>query len=97
MSIADQYTEDTLIEQPTIALFGDLGWETANLYNEWAAGKSSEGRETDHEAILVSRLRPALETLNPGLPSQAISQAVEELTRDRSKMLVSAAGVDGAE
>lgn len=29
------YSEDTLVEQPAIALFESLGWETGNLYAEW--------------------------------------------------------------
>lgn len=28
------YTKNSLIEQPAIALFADLGWETANCFNE---------------------------------------------------------------
>ena len=28
------YSEDKLIEQPTIALFSNLGWQTANCYEE---------------------------------------------------------------
>ena len=28
------YSEDALIEQPAIELFGKLGWETANCYEE---------------------------------------------------------------
>ena len=36
--------------------------------------------------MLVSRLRPVLEKLNPDLPKEAITSAIEELTRDRSVM-----------
>lgn len=86
-SPASDYSEDTLVEQPAIALFGELGWQTANLYYEWAGGKSSLGRETDHEVFLRPRLRAALEALNPGLAAEVIDQAMEELTRDRSKMI----------
>jgi type I restriction enzyme R subunit len=32
--------------------------------------------------VLVSRLRAALERLNPALPPEAITAAVDELTRD---------------
>jgi type I restriction enzyme R subunit len=86
------YTEDELIEQPTIQLFGDLGWKTANFFQEFEQpGGSSLGRETPIEVVLISRLRPALEKLNPTLPSEAISQAIEEITRDRSKMSLPAA------
>ena len=40
------------------------------------------GRETK-EVALVERLRAALVRLNPALPPEAISAAVDELTRDR--------------
>ncbi|MBI5524467.1 MAG: type I restriction endonuclease subunit R [Desulfarculus sp.] len=86
-SPASHYSEDSLVEQPAIALFGDLGWQTVNLYNEWASGKSSQGRETEHEVFLRPRLRAALEALNPTLAGEVIDQALEELTRDRSSML----------
>jgi type I restriction enzyme R subunit len=41
--------------------------------------------------VLVSRLRAALERLNPALPSEAIAAAVDELTRSRSAMSPTAA------
>ena len=41
--------------------------------------------------VLVSRLRAALERLNPALPPEAITAAVDELTRDRSAMSLEAA------
>ena len=86
-SPAAEYSEDALVQQPAIELFGELAWETADLFHEWASGKSTEGRETEHEVILVPRLRAALEMLNPDLPAEALDQAIEELTRDRSKMV----------
>jgi type I restriction enzyme R subunit len=86
------YTEDALIEQPAIAMFGELHWETANCFHEFEqAGGSPLGRETPSEVVLVSRLRPALEKLNPDLPAEAITKAIEELTRDRSVMSPAAA------
>ena len=84
---ATEYSENALVQQPAIALFGELGWETADLFHEWADGKSTEGRETEHEVILVLRLRAALEQLNTDLPAEALDQAIEELNRDRSKMV----------
>ena len=39
----------------------------------------------------MSRLRAALERLNPALPPEAITAAVDELTRDRSAMSLEAA------
>lgn len=86
------YTEDTLVEQPAIALLGELGWETYHAYDEFAqAGGSPLGRETKAEVVLTARLRPALERLNPGAPAEAVGQAVEEITRDRSRMSLVAA------
>ena len=32
--MADDYTENSLVEQPAIALFGELGWEAANCFYE---------------------------------------------------------------
>ncbi|PYC35710.1 DEAD/DEAH box helicase [Pseudomonas soli] len=81
------YSEDTLVEQPAIALFEYLGWETGNLYSEWTGSSSSEGRQTQQDVVLESRLRAALSKLNPDLPNEAINLVVEELARDRSKLL----------
>ncbi len=41
---------------------------------------------TPSEVILTKRLRPVLEWFNPGLPDEALTLAIEELARDRSKM-----------
>jgi type I restriction enzyme R subunit len=87
-----QYTEDALVEQPAIALFSELDWSPLNCFHEFEqAGGSPLGRETPAEVVLVSRLQPALEKLNPGLPKEAITSAIEELTRDRSVMSPAAA------
>ncbi len=81
------YSEDTLVEQPAIALFESLGWETGNLYAEWTGSSSSEGRQTQQDVVLEGRLRAALRKLNPDLPDETINLVVEELARDRSKLL----------
>ena len=85
------YTEDALVEQPAIALLGELGWETVNAYHEFDHGASTLGRANRAEVILTTLLRPALQRLNPNAPSEAISQAIEELIRDRSRMSMAAA------
>ena len=54
-------------------------------------GRVALGRETKGEVVLVPRLRAALERLNPGLPPEAITAAVDDLTRDRSVMSLEAA------
>ncbi|MEA3358653.1 MAG: type I restriction endonuclease [Thermodesulfobacteriota bacterium] len=104
--MSDNYSENTLVEQPAIKLFAELGWEMANCFNESFGDSPSPlsplpggegkaeiflGRETKAEVVLVSRLRPVLEKLNPDLPSEAIDLATEELIRDRSRMSMAAA------
>src|SRR6266581_3157899 len=81
-----EYSEDILIEQPTIDLFAALGYETANTFHEKLGKYGTLGRETDNEVVLVRRLRIALQHLNPDLPHEAIELAIEELTRDRSAL-----------
>ena len=85
------YTEDALVERPAISLLAELGWETFNAYHEFDHGTSTLGREARSEVILPARLRSALQRLNPCAPHQAISQAIEELTRARSRMSMTAA------
>ncbi len=84
--MTSDYSEDSLVEQPAIELFSELGWETANCFYEKFGEKGTLGRGTTSEVVLVPRLRAALLRLNPDLPSEAIELAIEELTRDRSIM-----------
>lgn len=77
------YSEDALVEQPAIKLLAELGWETVS--------GSDLKRDTQSDAILTARLRPALKQLNPHLPSEAIDQAIADITRDRSQMSLVAA------
>jgi type I restriction enzyme R subunit len=100
------YSEDQLVEQPAIGLFAELGWQSASALEETFGAPSPSlaatlsqpmgegaalGRETPSEVVLVSRLRAALVKLNPALPPEAITAAVDELTRDRSAMSLEAA------
>ncbi|MEI8264872.1 MAG: type I restriction endonuclease subunit R [Betaproteobacteria bacterium] len=89
------YTEDQLVEQPAIGLFGALGWQTVSALEEtFGSGSSSAstlGRETKGEVVLAGRLRAALERLNPGVAAEALTRAVDELSRDRSAMSLTAA------
>jgi len=81
------YSEDALVEQPAIALFAAMGWETANGFDEFdQAGSGPLGREAKSEVVLEGRLRLALERLNPDLPADAFDQAIGELVRDRGAM-----------
>jgi len=78
------YSENLLIEQPAITLFQSLGYSYQNCYNEIFGEKGTLGRETSTDVILIPKLKEALLNLNPDIPNDAIEQAIEELTRDRS-------------
>jgi len=76
------YTEDQLVEQPALGLFAELGRALAGPPpNAGVAGEPRDaglfGRETKGEVVLVSRLRAALQKLNPTMPPEAITAAVE--------------------
>ncbi len=85
---AHAYTEDQLVEQPTIGLFAEHGWQTVSALEEIFGKHGTLGRETPGEVVLVGRLRAALVKLNASrlghdaLPPEAIDAAIDELTRD---------------
>ena len=77
------YSEDELVERPTLDLLEALGYEIADGYVE-ASGPEGLGRDDQSQVVLRHRLGPKLAELNPELPAAAIEAAVEELVRDRS-------------
>jgi len=78
------YSENALVEQPAVALFTRLGYETANCFHEQVGGSApTHGRETTADVILRPRLRAALEKLNPGVGRAVLDGAIEDLSRDR--------------
>jgi len=81
-----RYSEDALVEQPAIALFRELGWETVNCFHETLGVSGTLGRETTSEVVLTRYLRAAMEKLNPGVDSEAINLAIEEIVKDRSSL-----------
>jgi type I restriction enzyme R subunit len=85
------YSEDQLVEQPAIALFGEMGWKTVRADEESFGPIGTLQRETKSEVVLATPLRGALTKLNPSLPADAIDSAVVTLTRDRSAMSLEAA------
>lgn len=85
------YSEDDLVEKPAIELLDDLGWDTVDAYGEFDHGESALGRSHKAEVFLLTRLKPKLIELNPHAPSGAIEGAIEELTKDRSRMSLTAA------
>ena len=81
------YSEDQSVEQPTIALLAEMGWETLDCYGEFdQGGGSALGREHKGEVVLITRLRAALERLNPDASNTAIDEAIGVLTRSRGAM-----------
>ena len=88
---------EEMLETGTMDLFQELGWQTANAYEEVHAESLAThrklylGREDRGQIVLLPRLRAALERLNPDLPAAALTPAIEELTRDRSALLPLAA------
>jgi type I restriction enzyme R subunit len=81
-----RYTEDQLVEQPAIELFHELGWETANAYHETLGSAGTLGRDNRSQVFLLRHLRAAIDRLNPGLSSEAVQQAVDEITKPRMAM-----------
>ncbi len=83
----DDYTEDTLVEQPAILIFEDLGWKFADAFSESVTQHPITERELDTEVVLTVRLMRSLQKLNPDLPDKALQDAVDQLTADRSAKL----------
>ena len=84
--MTSDYSEDNLVEQPTIKLLEELGWACCNCYEESFGASGTLGRETTSEVVLRPKLFTALKLLNSKLPPQALNLAIEELSRDRSLM-----------
>jgi type I restriction enzyme R subunit len=72
------YTEDRLVEQPAIGLFAELGWTTVSALDETSGATGTCLRETKGEVVLVSRLRAALERLNPALAPETLTATLDE-------------------
>ncbi|WHZ21497.1 MAG: Type I restriction-modification system, restriction subunit R [Nitrospira sp.] len=89
--MSNSYNEDSLVEQPAIQLFSGMGWQIVSALEEAFGVSGTLGRETKGETVLLLRLRTSLERLNPSLPPEAISQAIDHLIRDRSAMSLAAA------
>jgi type I site-specific restriction-modification system R (restriction) subunit len=84
------FSEQDLVERPTLALLGHLGYEVIDAYTEQLGAEQvasgAPGRDDRSEVILRHRLRPKLAELNPALPRRALDLALEQLVQDRSAM-----------
>jgi type I restriction enzyme R subunit len=81
-----RYSEDELVEQPAIALFEELGWEHVDAYHETLGPDGTLGRDNRSEVFLTGRVRQAVTRFNPGMRSEAIEDAVEEITKPRTAL-----------
>jgi type I restriction enzyme, R subunit len=88
---AHAYSEKALVEQSAEEILRGLGWTTGTATEETFGPLGTLGRGSPREVVLVSRLRAALETLNPQAPPRAIELALEELLRERLAMDLAAA------
>jgi type I restriction enzyme R subunit len=68
-----------------------MGWQTLSALDEVFGAGGTLGRDTKSQAVLLPRLRAALERLNPSFAPESISAAIDELIRDRGAMSLSAA------
>jgi type I restriction enzyme R subunit len=81
------FSEDNLVEQTVIKLVKELWADSACHINAYTDEEDAKlGRAHRGEVVLTKYLLPALETINPELPKEALDQAVEQLTRDRPQM-----------
>lgn len=82
----NQYTEDFLVEQPAMELLQSMGWEIKNCYDEAFGKDGTLGRETASDVVLLRYLKEAIKKLNPDADIDAVSLAIEEITKDRSSL-----------
>lgn len=81
------YTEDHLIEQPSIALLSTLGWQTVNAYHTNYEPNGLLGRENAGEVVVFARLLSALDDSTPAFLQTCCAWWVAgELARDRSSL-----------
>jgi type I restriction enzyme, R subunit len=76
------YNEDTLTQQ-TMAdyLSQELGWDSVYAYNTETFGpEGTLGRKSDRDVLLTRHIGEALHRLNPGLPDEAYTNALRQIT-----------------
>ncbi len=82
----NEFSEDNLIEQTAIKIFGEL-WGAENFANAYSGEMDAEfGRENPGEVVLMNYLKIALVKLNPNVSTEALNLAIDEIIKDRSAM-----------
>lgn len=81
------FNEDNLVEQTVIKIIKEIWGDSVCYINAY---KNEDdlllGREHQGEVILKKYLLPALQKLNPTLSADALTQAIDTITRDRSNL-----------
>jgi len=75
------YSEDRLVQEPAAAFFAErLGWRSVFAFDAEDYGPASLlGRKDRSEVVLTRELTAALQRLNPKLPEEALTAALEVL------------------
>ncbi|MFY9493205.1 MAG: type I restriction endonuclease subunit R, partial [Minisyncoccia bacterium] len=82
----NEFSEDKLIEQTAVKIFGGL-WGADNFANAFSGETDAEfGRENPGEVVLMNYLKIALTKLNPDVSTEALNLAIDEIIKDRSAM-----------
>ena len=85
--IAARGPEARYVEEPSMGLLEQLGWARVDAFQETLGAGGTLGRDSQHDVILVHRLRAAVRSLNAAdVPDSVIDEAVQAVTRDRSVM-----------
>jgi type I restriction enzyme, R subunit len=87
MTKAPHPDSEEALENAAMLVFEQLGWTTANCFHEVVgATNSSLGRNSKDEVVLVSKLLPSLQRLNPCLPNEALELATEKIIGSRNSL-----------
>lgn len=77
-----EYSEDGLVEAATQEVLETLGWKVAYAWKKETFGQDGLlGRENKSEVILKRALSAALIKLNPNLPENAYTHAIDQITQ----------------
>ena len=81
------FSEDNLVEQTVIKLIKEVWADSACHINAFKDEDDLKlGRDNQGEVVLKKYLLPALKKLNPALSADALAQAADSITRDRSNL-----------
>jgi len=83
----NQFNEDNLVEQTVIKIIEEIWADSTCHINAYKEDDDlALGRENQGEVVLKKYLLPALKKINSSLPEEALIQAIDLITRDRSNL-----------